>query len=105
MQPPATSTSDCGFTADRAAERAILGNGAFGVNPRKQVNILLVDDRPDKLLALEAVLSSLGQKLIFARTGKEALRHLLTTEFAVVLMDISMPGMDGFETASLIRQR
>jgi PAS domain S-box-containing protein len=105
MESPATSSSARGLTPEQAAERAILGNGAVGLTPRKQVKILLVDDRQDKLLALEAVLSSLGQKLVFARTGKEALRHLLTTEFAVVLMDISMPGMDGFETASLIRQR
>lgn len=71
----------------------------------KMVNILLVDDREDKLLALEAVLSGLGQNLIKARSGKEALRWLLKEEFAVILLDVTMPGIDGFETASLIRKR
>ncbi len=69
------------------------------------VNILLVDDRPDKLMALETVLESLGQKLILAHSGTEALRHLLQQDFALIVLDVSMPGMDGFETASLIRQR
>ncbi len=70
-----------------------------------KANILLVDDRPDKLLALEAVLSGLGQNVVQAHSGKEALRCLLKEEFAVILLDVSMPGMDGFETAALIRQR
>ena len=70
-----------------------------------KANILVVDDRADKLLALEAVLSSLGQNLVLARSGKEALRHLLKQDFAVILLDVSMPGMDGFETAGLIRKR
>ncbi len=68
-------------------------------------NILLVDDRADKLLALQAVLSELKQNVVVAKSGKEALRHLLQTEFAVILLDVSMPGMDGFETAQLIRTR
>ncbi len=70
-----------------------------------KVNILLVDDRADKLLALQAVLKDLNQNVVVARSGKEALRQLLQTEFAVILLDVSMPGMDGFETASLIRKR
>jgi len=70
-----------------------------------RINILLVDDRPDKLLALEAVLSSLRQNLVKAKSGKEALRHLLDKEFAVILLDVSMPVMDGFETAAMIRTR
>jgi PAS domain S-box-containing protein len=69
------------------------------------VNILLVDDRPDKLLALETILADLGQNLVKAESGREALRCLLQGEFAVILLDVNMPGMDGFETASLIRQR
>jgi signal transduction histidine kinase len=69
------------------------------------VKILLVDDRPDKLLALETVLANLGQHLVLAHSGTEALRHLLKQEFALIVLDVSMPGMDGFETASLIRQR
>ena len=70
-----------------------------------QANILIVDDRADKLMAVEAILSSLGQNIVKARSGKEALRHLLTMDFAVILLDVSMPCMDGFETAALIRKR
>jgi PAS domain S-box-containing protein len=70
-----------------------------------KANVLLVDDRPDKLLALEAVLEGLGQNIVKATSGKEALRCLLKQDFAVILLDVSMPGMDGFETASLIRAR
>lgn len=69
------------------------------------IEILLVDDAPDKLLALEAALSDLGQRVVKAESGPEALRLVLRREFAVILLDINMPGMDGFETASLIRQR
>jgi PAS domain S-box-containing protein len=70
-----------------------------------KVNILLVDDRNDKLLALNAILAPLNQNLVEAKSGKEALRALLKDEFAVILMDVSMPTMDGFETAALIRKR
>jgi signal transduction histidine kinase len=70
-----------------------------------RVRILLVDDRPDKLMALETILAGLGQNLVLARSGTEALRHLLQGEFALIVLDVNMPGMDGFETASLIRQR
>jgi signal transduction histidine kinase/DNA-binding response OmpR family regulator len=67
--------------------------------------ILLVDDRPDKLLALEAVLDDLRQPMVRADSGREALRQVLHRDFAVILLDVNMPGMDGFETATLIRQR
>src|SRR5438270_8356032 len=70
-----------------------------------KVNILLVDDKPEKLLALEAVLEELHQNIVRAYSGREALRAVLQEEFAVILLDVNMPGMDGFETASLIRQR
>jgi len=69
----------------------------------ERVNILLVDDRPDKLLALETVLASLGQHLVLAHSGTEALRHLLKQEFALIVLDVSMPGMDGFELLREIR--
>jgi signal transduction histidine kinase/DNA-binding response OmpR family regulator len=70
-----------------------------------KVSILLVDDRPEKLLAIEAVLEDLHQNIVRAYSGREALRHVLNQEFAVILLDVNMPGMDGFETAELIRQR
>jgi len=70
-----------------------------------RVSILLVDDRPDKLLALEAILGDLGQNMVRAYSGREALRALLQQDFAVILLDVNMPMMDGFETAELIRSR
>jgi response regulator RpfG family c-di-GMP phosphodiesterase len=71
----------------------------------EKANILLVDDREENLVALEAILSSLDQNMIRARSGEEALRALLTNEFAVILLDIVMPGMDGFEIARAIKRR
>jgi two-component system sensor histidine kinase/response regulator len=70
-----------------------------------RVNILLVDDQPANLVALEAMLQGLGQNLIKAESGREALKWLLIHDFAVILLDVKMPEMDGFETAALIRQR
>jgi PAS domain S-box-containing protein len=70
-----------------------------------QVNILLVDDQPANLLALEAVLAPLGQHLVRASSGAEALKRLEQDDFAVVLLDLGMPGLDGFETAKRIRAR
>jgi signal transduction histidine kinase len=70
-----------------------------------KVSILIVDDRPDKLLAYEVILAELNQNLVCVRSGKEALRRLLKEDFAAILLDVNMPGMDGFETAALIRQR
>jgi PAS domain S-box-containing protein len=67
--------------------------------------LLLVDDRPENLLALEAILEPLGQELVRAESGEEALRHLLHEEFAAILLDVQMPGMDGFQTAELIKKR
>jgi PAS domain S-box-containing protein len=72
---------------------------------KEQVDILLVDDRAENLLALEAILEPLGQRLVRARSGEEALRSLLDREFAVILLDVQMPGLNGFETAQLIKAR
>jgi signal transduction histidine kinase len=69
-----------------------------------KVNILMVDDQPAKLLTYEAILKELGENLIKANSGREALEHLLKTDIAVVLMDVSMPEIDGFELAEMIRQ-
>jgi CheY-like chemotaxis protein len=70
----------------------------------RQARILLVDDRVENLIALDAILSSLNQILVPVRSGEQALRALAGQEFAVVLLDIMMPGMDGFETATRIKQ-
>lgn len=67
-------------------------------------NILIVDDLPEKLLVFGTVLEELGQNLVFVRSGSEALREVLQREFAVILLDVNMPDIDGLETASLIRQ-
>ncbi|WP_164014346.1 response regulator [Pyxidicoccus trucidator] len=68
-------------------------------------SILLVDDIPANLVALEAILAPLGQRLVLARSGREALAALLQQDFACILLDVQMPGMDGFETARLIKGR
>ena len=75
------------------------------VDPKELANILLVDDRPENLLALESALEILGQTFVTATSGHEALRASLNQEFAVVLLDVRLPDMDGFETASLLRKR
>ena len=72
---------------------------------QEPARILLVDDRPENLLALEAILGSLGQELVRAASGEEALKALLADEYAVILLDVQMPGMDGFETATHIKRR
>jgi signal transduction histidine kinase/DNA-binding response OmpR family regulator len=74
-------------------------------NHEEKANILVVDDRPDKLLALRTMLEGLDENLVCVRSGNEALRALLKQDFAVILLDVNMPGMDGFETAALIRKR
>ncbi|HEX2174039.1 MAG TPA: response regulator, partial [Dehalococcoidia bacterium] len=69
------------------------------------VNILLVDDEPRNLTALEAILAADDRRLVMAASGEEALRHVLREDFAVILLDVRMPGLDGFETAAFIRSR
>lgn len=71
----------------------------------EKVNILLVDDNPGKLMSLETMLTDLNQNLVKARSGKGALKCLLRDDFAVILLDVNMPEMDGFETAEMIRKR
>jgi CheY-like chemotaxis protein len=79
----------------------VLGAGGAALD----VRILLVDDRRENLLALESILGSLGHELVTASNGEEALRAVLREDFAVILLDVRMPGMDGFEVASHIRMR
>lgn len=67
--------------------------------------ILLVDDQPSNLLALEAILEPLGHRLVRATSGEEALRHVLHNDVALILLDVQMPGMDGFETAAILKSR
>jgi hypothetical protein len=74
-------------------------------DPEEKVNILLVDDQPGNLLALESILDGLDLNLVRADSGRAALRALLDREFAVILLDVQMPNLDGFETATLIRER
>src|SRR6266851_2852067 len=71
---------------------------------KDKVNVLLVDDQPAKLLSYEVMLNGLEANLIKANSGKEALERLLKTEIAVVLVDVCMPDLDGFELAAMIRQ-
>jgi len=70
----------------------------------EKINILMVDDEPGKLLSYEAILNDLGENLIKAHSAREALNLLLKTDVAVVLMDVSMPELDGFELAKMIHQ-
>jgi signal transduction histidine kinase len=74
------------------------------MNAKDKVNILMVDDQPAKLLSYDAILSELGENLIKASSGREALEYLLKFDVAVVLMDVSMPEIDGFELAEMIRE-
>jgi signal transduction histidine kinase len=89
--------------AARDGEGPEAGTGGRAADER--VNILLVDDQPANLVALEAMLLDLGQEIVTAGSGRDALKALLEREFAVILLDVKMPEMDGFETAELIRQR
>ena len=88
--------------ARRKAVKPTTNNGNADMTAH-EVNILLVDDRPERLLSYEVALESLGHNLVRAQSGTEALGQLIKMEFAAILLDVSMPEMDGFETAALIR--
>src|SRR5215469_16998490 len=98
----AKATTTKPFPAFGRASPGSIPTWYLGMDDR--VNILLVDDQPAKLLAYESMLENLGENLIKAGSAKEALEHLLQQDIALVLADISMPEMDGFELASTIRQ-
>src|SRR5437660_11293975 len=92
-----------------AVARLVTEPEAFAAEPpaeaTPQAKLLLVDDEPKSLFALQELLATLGQNLMIAQSGEEALRLALKNDFAVILLDVRMPGMDGFETARMIRSR
>src|SRR5258706_8504201 len=96
--------SDAATVARRVAEPEVFA-AETAVEGAPQAKILLVDDEPKSLFALQELLSTLGQNLMIAQSGEEALRLALKNDFAVILLDVRMPGIDGFETARLIRNR
>src|SRR5436189_6146846 len=93
------------MTSGRAMSVATNDPARTSAKTDESANILIVDDRAENLLALEAILEPLGQRLVRAHSGAEALRKLLQHDFAVVLLDVLMPGMNGFETAQRIKAR
>ncbi|MEP7125303.1 MAG: PAS domain S-box protein [Byssovorax sp.] len=100
-----TTQGGDGADAARPARRPEGGSLASGALPPAEARILLVDDTPANLLALEVVLESLGHPLVTARSGEEALRLVASQTFALVVLDVMMPGLDGFQTAEIIRER
>jgi PAS domain S-box-containing protein len=90
---------------ERGGSLDALGAGAFTVDAgAAQASILIVDDHPPNLLALEALLAPLGHRLVKAQSGDEALKQILQRDFALILLDVQMSGMNGFETAALVKQ-
>ena len=84
----------------------VIGGGARPFEAdAPPARILMVDDHPPNLVALAAILEPLGQELVHAHSGEEALRQLLESDFALILMDVQMPGLDGIRTAKLIKER
>src|SRR6185436_8084503 len=81
------------------------GERGFLMEQTGKVNILIVDDHSENLLAMSYLLDSPEYNLILASSGEEALKHLLDTDVAMILLDVKMPGMDGFETARYLRNR
>jgi signal transduction histidine kinase/DNA-binding response OmpR family regulator len=98
-------TPRAGDVVPPAPPAIIGGTAASSPLDGGQVNLLLVDDRPENLLALEAILEPLGERLIRANSGAEALKQVLSHDFAAILLDVQMPGLNGFETAQIIKSR
>ncbi|HEY3112848.1 MAG TPA: ATP-binding protein [Gemmatimonadaceae bacterium] len=93
------------MTNDRATSIATNDRARTSAKTDERANILLVDDRAENLLALEAILEPLGQVLVRANSGSEALKQVLILDFAAILLDVQMPGMNGFEVAEIIKSR
>lgn len=93
------------FSMVETVSDAVPAEEETGAAVTGKVNILVVDDHPDKLLVYETILAELDENVVAATSGEEALKHMLHMDFAVVLLDVNMPVMDGFETARLIRGR
>src|SRR5688572_8519423 len=100
-QAPAGRVNDLAHPAELRADDQVEPRA----QPVEKAKILLVDDEPKSLFALQELLSTLEQNLMVAQSGEEALRLALKNDFAVILLDVRMPGIDGFETARLIRSR
>ena len=99
------SRAAAGDPASPLSDAAVEGPASLAPAGPEQVSILLVDDQPENLLALEAVLEPLGQRLVRAASGEEALREVLHQDFALILLDVRMPGIDGLQTARYISGR
>ena len=102
MSTPASDARELMQTANTLRETAARDTG---IADSAKANILIVDDRDDKRLVLTTVLEELNQNLVTMQSGEDALRWLLENDCAVILLDVNMPGLDGFETAQLIRTR
>ena len=88
----------------RPPKGKVIAREGYSMSVHEKVNILMVDDQVGKLLSYEAILADLGENLIKAHSGKEALDLLLKNDVAVVLLDVSMPELDGYDLADMIRQ-
>src|SRR5262245_35704704 len=98
-------SSEASQNGDTESTILSLPNGEELMPADPAAKVLIVDDDPRNLMALEAVLEDLQQPLVVADSGEEALRKVANDDFAVILLDVRMPGIDGFETARLIRER
>src|SRR5690606_34013030 len=87
------------------SETELPQSEALSNEPREAVNVLVVDDHEDSLVALRSVLEPIGEKVIACSSGEQALRELLKREFAVIVLDVWLPDMDGFDIAAIVRER
>src|SRR5690242_14657107 len=104
VQIPTPSPSTQRLSTEPVETFQVGADPTAELNLNEKVNILIVDDVPGKLVAHEAVLAELGHTVVKAGSGREALEVLLKRDFAVILLDVNMPEMNGFETAAMIRQ-